>query len=171
MLAILASLSGTIVIADDATNETRAVSACEVLRMCPEELAALYQSGSAATLPDGRLRGTAIVRPGTTAGPATSRVARFVWQGKIIDNTCGTGVNKFFGVRAVRAQVAAGESWMDSKPATILDYRGSSRVYAHMRDEVRQVAPDLYLGLMYKQTCCGPKLQMYFLLEPLCCCE
>lgn len=146
-------------------------SADEVVRMNSDVLAWLYQQGHIAPLPSGKLRGTAIVLPGSRRAPLLSKGSRFVWQGKVVRNEDGTAVNKFFGVRAVKADVYEGTSWMDGKPALVLDYRERSLVYSKIRDEIRQVGPGLYLGVMYKEACPRPEIQRYFLLETETCCE
>ena len=90
---------------------------------------------------------------------------RAVWQGKIFDPTGSSAVNRFFGLPIVRAQVYQDQSWLDGAPALVLDYSRTSRVYAQNRDEIRQVAPGLFLGLMYARTLPQPSLRMYFALE------
>ena len=47
----------------------------------------------------------------------------------------------------------------------ILDYSETSLLYAPYRDEIRQIAPGLFLGLMFDRDTCPPKLKMYFALE------
>ena len=47
----------------------------------------------------------------------------------------------------------------------VLDYSQTSLVYANNRDEIRQVAPGLFLGLMYDRSTAPPRLAMYFSLE------
>ncbi len=171
VLAVLASIFGNRIAAADEPSPRDGLSACEIVRMSCGELEALYRQGTAAPLPDGKLRGTAIVNPGSTLGPAASRSARLMWQGKVINGGCETASNKFFGVRSVRAKMSTGESWLDSKPAVVLDYSETSLVYANVRDEIRQVAPGLYLGMMYKRNCDCPQFRMFFLLEAPSCCE
>jgi hypothetical protein len=61
--------------------------------------------------------------------------------------------------------VYQGPSWLDGRPSLVLDYSQTSRIYAHNRDEIRQVGPGLFLGLMYDRTTAPPGLQMYFALE------
>jgi hypothetical protein len=90
---------------------------------------------------------------------------RMVWQGKVFEANNTTAVNRFFGLPVVRAQVYQGQSWHDGSPSLVLDYSQTSRVYARYRDEIRQVAPGLFLGLMYDLTTSPPGLQMYFALE------
>jgi hypothetical protein len=141
------------------------VTARSLLCMSCTELEALYQSGSMPQAPDGKVRGTVIVAPGSNANRAMSKASRVMWQGKVFDAQCQSAVNKFFGLRIVRAQVYSGDSWMDGRPALILDYRDTSLVYANVRDEVRQVAPGLYLGAMYEEHRCNTQFKMFFILE------
>jgi len=133
-------------------------------RMSAPELDALYAGGSAPPIPDGRVRGRALY-PDATLGAARSRGARLVWQGKVFDRANARAVNKFFGVKAVPGKLYQAESWRDGAPALILDYQDTSRIYANYRDEIRQVGPGLYLGLMYARTSPTPTLKMYFALE------
>jgi hypothetical protein len=46
-----------------------------------------------------------------------------------------------------------------------MDYHETSRVWVDVRDEVREVAPGLYLGRMYRRKPCGPEFQFFFALE------
>jgi hypothetical protein len=136
-----------------------------LLRMSPAEIEMVYRQGTATTIPEGRIRGTALLRPGTRRTRALSRGARLVWQGKVFEPGQTTAVNRFFGLPIVRGQVYQGPSWLDGRPSLVLDYSQTSRIYADNRDEIRQVAPGLYLGLMYDRTTAPPGLVMYFALE------
>jgi hypothetical protein len=137
----------------------------QLVRLSPGELDDLYARGTPAPMLDGKVRGRAVVLPGKRlAGPA-SAVARLVWQGKVFHAADATATNRFFGIRAIQGRLYHGDSWRDGRPALILDYQGTSRVYARYRDEIRQVAPSLYLGLMYERTCPQPTFSMYFALE------
>ena len=53
------------------------------------------------------------------------------------------------GVLAIRAKVFLGQSWFDGKESIILDYRRTSRVAHWIRDEMRMIGPDTYLGIAY----------------------
>jgi hypothetical protein len=136
-----------------------------LLRMSPAEIEALYGQGTAVALPTGRVRGTALLAPGTWRARPLSRGARLFWQGKVIEPDQSTAVNRFFGMRMIRGRLSQGPSWLDGAPALILDYSQTSRIYARNRDEIRQVAPGLFLGLMYDRTTAPPRLSMYFALE------
>jgi hypothetical protein len=144
---------------------TPAVTLDQLLQMSPAELDAIYRQGTATAIPEGRIRGTAILSPGTRRTRALSRGARLMWQGKVIEPGQTSAVNRFFGVRVVRGQMYSGPSWLDGQASLVLDYSQTSMVYANNRDEIRQVAPGLFLGLMYDRTTAPPGLVMYFALE------
>ena len=141
------------------------ISLDQLIRMGPAELETLYRQGTAAGIPPGRIRGTALLAPGTRRNRLLARGTRLVWQGKIFEPDQAMAVNRFFGMRMVRAQVYHGPSWLDGAPALVLDYSQTSRIYAGNRDEIRQVAPGLFLGLMYDRTTAPPSLTMYFALQ------
>src|SRR5262245_34157373 len=135
-----------------------------LVRMSGPELDALYRQGTAAGIPAGRVRGTALLAPGTRRNGAMAAGTRLVWQGKVFDPAEPMAVNRFFGLPIIRAQVVQDPSWLDGAPSLVLDYSRTSRVYSQYRDEIRQVAPGLFLGLMFARTS-PPTLRMYFVLE------
>ena len=137
----------------------------DLVRMTGPQLDGLYAAGSVPPIPSGRVRGRAIHYPGTRWAVPMSNGGRVVWQGKIFDPEAARAVNKFFGVRSVPGKLYQGASWRDGAPALILDYQDTSRIYRNNRDEIRQVGPGLYLGLMYERTSPEPTLKMYFALE------
>jgi hypothetical protein len=145
--------------------QTPAIGVDQLLRMSGPELEALYRQGSVAGVPPGRVRGTAILSPGTRRNEAMARGTRLIWQGKVFDPAESSAVNRFFGLPIVRAQVYQEQSWLDGAPTLVLDYSRTSRLYARNRDEIRQVAPGLLLGLMYARTTPWPTMRMYFALE------
>jgi hypothetical protein len=136
-----------------------------LLQMCPAELDAIYRQGCIAAIPGGPIKGTALLATGTPHGHALSRGSRLIWQGKVFEPCQSTAVNRFFCLPIIRGQVYQECSWHDGGPALILDYCQTSWVYKNYRDEIRQVAPGLYLGLMYDRTTAPPKNVMYFALE------
>ena len=112
----------------------------QLIRMSPCELEQLYAQGIMAPIPAGKIRGQALLNPGTKLAVPTSRGSRLVWQGKIFNADGQTAVNRFFGVRMIKANVYNAESWRDGRPALILDYSQTSLLYAPYRDEIRQIA-------------------------------
>ena len=101
----------------------------------------------------------------TILATCASRAARVVWQGKVFRDDGTTAVNRFFGVRAIQGNLSYAPSWLDGRPALILDYQGTSLVYGRYRDEIRQVAPGLYLGAMFARKKSGPEFTRYFAFE------
>ncbi len=143
--AVLASLaSASVASAGDAPRELR-----DLVRMSKHELEAIYLASPPAPPPSGFLPGRAIKNPGARFTVANSRVTRLAWQGKIFRDD-GTMINRVFGFgQAIPADVYHGESLIDGRPSLILDYSGS-KLWPDVRDEVREVSPGLYLGVMYK---------------------
>ncbi len=139
----------------------------DLARLSPAQLEALYARSSPGAIPRGKVRGLALVRSGTKMGPTLSRGAKVAWQGKVFDADGTSSINRFFGIKAIRANVAYGPSWRDGNPAIILDYGQTSKIYAPYRDELREVAPGLYLGLMFDRRTSPPGLKMYFAIQAL----
>ena len=50
-------------------------------------------------------------------------------------------------------------------PSIVLDYNRTSKVYERYRDELREVAPGLYLGLMFDRNISPTRLKMYFAVQ------
>lgn len=148
-----------------ARADAEGLTADRLLRMSGPELNAVYAQGMAVGIPPGRVRGTALLAPGTRRNRLLATGTRLVWQGKVFEPAGDMAVNRFFGLRMIRAQVYQDQSWLDGAPALILDYSRTSRLYASYRDEIRQIAPGLFLGLMYSRTEPNPTLKMYFVLE------
>ena len=135
----------------------------DLVRMPAADLTALYSASPPASAPSGFVPGRAIKNPGSRTTAANARATRFVWQGKIFRDD-GTMINRVFGAgRAIPADVYVGESLLDGQPALILDY-SRSRLWPEVRDEVREVSPGLYLGIMYKGKA-NPEQKMFFTLD------
>ena len=152
-LPILGELSPTSLTAD------------RLVRMSPSELDLLYRNAAPGPLPRGRVRGRVLIDPGANYAPAVSNAARVWWQGKVFSDDGTSAVNRFLGVRIVKGKLYLAPSWIDGRPSVILDYHDTSLVYRRYRDEIRQVAPGLYLGAMYARTEPKPTFKMYFALE------
>jgi hypothetical protein len=129
-----------------------AVTVAEMLKMSQAQLDDLFEQNAAGNIPSGEAKGTAIVAPGTTY---TQNIADFVnhfaWQGKVFDPSKGVLRNKIlpFGLNAIIAKVYKGPSWLDKKECIVLDYSETSLLAHWIRDEIREVAPNVYLGKVY----------------------
>jgi hypothetical protein len=127
-------------------------TARELLRMSQAELDDLFRRSPPGDIPNGDAQGTAIIFPGTRAGWLKARLARWLaWRGKVFDARRGTLLNKVtpFDIRAIKAKVYRATSWFDGREAIILDYSKTSFVAQRIRDEIREVAPGMYLGQVY----------------------
>ena len=128
------------------------VSVPELLEKSADELDQLFRQSDAGEIPRGEADGTMLIRPGTElAGPAAKLVHLLVWRGKVFDPERGELRNKIlpFGVEAVRAKVYRAPSRLDGKETIVLDYSDTSIVAHWIRDEIRDVGPGTYLGLVY----------------------
>ncbi len=124
----------------------------QVLAMSQKQLDDLFTSSPAGDIPNGEGQGTAIIASGTPfSQEAASLVNIFCWQGKTFDAAHGTLRNRIlaFGLNAIVAQIYKAPSWFDNKECIVLDYSQTSLVASHIRDEIRQIGPGQYLGLVY----------------------
>lgn len=123
-----------------------------LMDMSQQELDDLFSSVPAGEIPDGEAEGTAIVAPGTRFTPIIAKfINGFAWQGKVFDGTKGVLRNKIlpFGLNAIIAKVYKDKSWLDGKECIVLDYSDTSLVAQWIRDEIRAIAPGMYLGKVY----------------------
>ena len=134
-------------------------------KLSAARLDAVYRAANPGAMPRGRVHGLPIVAPGTQMGPRMSQAARLIWQGKVFSDDGATAVNRFFGTSVIRGNLYQGKSWVDGRPSLILDYQGTSLVYGRYRDEIREVSPGVYLGVMYSRTEKGPQFSKYFAFE------
>lgn len=135
----------------------------DLVRMSQPDLEALYSASPPAPVPSGFVPGRAIRSPGSRLTSARSRATGLAWQGKVFRDD-GTMVNRVFGgVRALPAEVYVAESLLDGKPSLVLDY-SKSKLWPNVRDEIREVSPGLYLGIMYDGSPVA-KQKMFFTLD------
>jgi hypothetical protein len=122
-----------------------------LLRLSGRELDDLFRRSDAGARPDGRAEGLFLLAPGTPGAPVLAGLLGLAWRGKNFDAGSGTMVNRVLpiGIEAVKARVREEPSRLDSKPCHVLDYSRTSLIAGGVRDEIREVAPGLYLGLVY----------------------
>jgi hypothetical protein len=142
--------------------------------LCLEQLSAmnwcdleqLYRQASPGAMPSGYARGRTIYCPCAPLTPMRARMSQALWHGKHFCPDEGMLINQWcLGAQAVRARVCVGDSWLDGKPSIVMDYRGVAHIWKDVRDEIREVAPGLYLGLMYRCKSGEPRMKMFFALE------
>lgn len=128
------------------------VNAEKLLDMTPKALDQLFGESESGEVPNGVAKGTALIGPGSPCGFPLSKAVRFLaWQGKTFDSKKGMLINRIlpFGVNAVEAKVYKDASLMDNKPCIALDYSKTSLLAMFIRDEIRLVDKNFYLGKMY----------------------
>ncbi len=129
-----------------------ALDAGQLLRMSQQALDDLFKAKLAGPIPDGQAKGTAIVAPGTAFSPEIAEfISFFAWQGKTFDSKRGVLTNRILplGLNAIVAEVYKDASWLDGKECIVLDYSKTSLVAHWIRDEIRLVDPNVYLGKVY----------------------
>ena len=128
------------------------MDAKQLMKMSQAQLDDLFKANPAGALPNGEAKGTAIVAPGTVFSPEIAEfISLFAWQGKTFDGKRGVLSNRIlpFGLNAIIAEVYKDKSWLDGKECIVLDYSKTSLVAHWIRDEIRQIAPNFYLGKVY----------------------
>ena len=111
-----------------------------------------------------------IIAAGTKFSSAIAKfVSHFAWQGKSFkrdrkDPTRSTLRNRLtmLGFEAIVAQVYKDPSLFDGKQCIVLDYSDTSTVAGWIRDELRQVGHNLYVGKVYSH---HDKPMIHFALE------
>ena len=129
-----------------------ALNAASMLRMSQSELDELFSQHEAGPIPTGEAKGTPIIFPGSSVADEIAEIVSFfAWQGKVFDPDGGYLRNKIlpFGIKAIVARVYKGDSWLDGKECIVLDYSETSMIAQWIRDEIRMVAPGVYLGKVY----------------------
>ena len=127
-----------------------------LMKMSQGQLDELFKNSPPGPIPSGESSGTAIVCPGTLWSRLIARFVRRVgWQGKVFtkspDGNDATLENKIgpVGTELIVARVYYTDSWLDGKRCIVLDYSKTSLLARKIRDEIRLVAPSLYLGKVW----------------------
>lgn len=141
------------------------MTAVHPLESTPAQLDELFGSSPAGDIPAGRSRGTAVFFAGRRAAkPLAAIVRALMWHGKEFRSDTHDLKNLLtpFSLPGIRAEVYTGESWYDGQPCIVLDYSKSSKVAGRIRDEIRQIGPNEYLGMVFMGT---RRLGVYFHLR------
>jgi hypothetical protein len=115
-------------------------------------LGELFGAGTAGAIPDGRGRGTVLLGTGGRAARVAAALCyALAWRGKVVNAREGRLKNIVtpLGVRAIEAAVYKQDSWYDGETCIVLDYSKTSFVARKIRDEIREVAPGVFLGLVF----------------------
>jgi len=129
----------------------------EFLKLSSDQLDEIFRHSPSGRIPDGVGEGTAIIAPNTSVSDIAAKfIHLFSWKGKVFerdpaDPNRARLKNRLLllGTKAIIADVYKGESWFDQKECIVLDYSHTSLVAQWIRDEIREVSPGVYLGLVY----------------------
>ncbi|HET8938664.1 MAG TPA: hypothetical protein VFN67_34700 [Polyangiales bacterium] len=140
------------------------ITAQSIAELTRDEVDQLFRRGEVGQIPDGDAVGTAIFFPSNPLEPLIERfVQRIAWRGKVVSSQRHDLKNKItpLGIRAIAADVYTGRSWFDGADCIVLDYSKRSFFAKLVRDEIRRVAPGLYLGVVYL----GHRRTIHFTLQ------
>lgn len=130
------------------------------------ELQRLFCAGKVHAIPHGIMRGSIKYCTGGKLDQLKTRLGRNAWKGKRIDAIEGYSINHWFVGKLIKAKVYTGTSCIDGQPAIILDYRDSI-LWNGAWDEMREISPGLYLGILFICKHGQPERRMFFVVEPL----
>jgi hypothetical protein len=128
------------------------MNAAQLLVMNQKALDDLFMASPPGPIPNGQAEGTAIIAPGTVYSTEIAKFVNFfTWQGKTFDGPHGVLTNRILpmGINAIVAEVYVGPSWLDGKDCIVLDYSKTSLVAHWIRDEIRLIDQNVYLGVVY----------------------
>lgn len=122
----------------------------------PADWDALFRQGGVGCGPVGPTRGTVLYADGHLPR-VRARAQGAVWKGKTFHGD-GTLTNRWLGgVQAVPAVTHVGPSWLDGRPCLVVEYAPTAAVFGGVRDELREVAPGVWLGRSYDAASGRPK--------------
>lgn len=116
------------------------------------ELVTLFESGAVGAIPHGRGRGAVLLGTGGLLGRLFAALAyALLWRGKVVDRRAGRLKNLLgpSAFPAIAAAVYVGPSWHDGRPCIVLDYARASWVARTIRDEIREIDPGVFVGLVF----------------------
>ncbi|VTR97537.1 hypothetical protein [Tuwongella immobilis] len=148
-----------------AEGPPRPLTAEQVVRMSAEELECRFRNGRCVAMPEGFAKGRPIWITGSKLAMPAARLTRTIWQGKIIRDD-GTIRNRILGLPIFTAELSFQASWLDGQPCQVMDYEPTSKIFAAVRDEVREIAPGIFLGITWLRDTPQPRRAMFFVLAP-----
>jgi shikimate 5-dehydrogenase len=115
-------------------------------------LGELFGAGTAGAIPDGRGKGTVLLGTGGRAARVAAALCyALAWRGKVVNARQGRLRNILtpLGIQAIEAAVYKQDSWYDGETCIVLDYSKTSLLARMIRDEIREIAPGVFLGLVF----------------------
>ncbi len=115
-------------------------------------LGELFGAGTAGAIPHGRGKGTVLLGTGGRAARVAAVLCyALAWRGKVVNARQGRLRNILtpMGIQAIEAAVYKQDSWYDGETCIVLDYSKTSLLARMIRDEIREIAPGVFLGLVF----------------------
>jgi hypothetical protein len=131
------------------------------LNLC--ELDRLFEQAPAGEIPLGYARGQVLFMTDARCPKLRARMASAAWRGKHFEDG-GEFINQWPGFTALRGKIEPGVSRYDDKPCLVLDYPPDTPLFGNFRDEMREIAPGLYLARLYEKCPC-PRFTGYFAIQ------
>ena len=116
------------------------------------ELARLFSSGRVGAIPDGHGRGTVLLGTGGLTAQVAARLSyALAWRGKMVSARTARLLNILtpLQIEAIEAVIYKQDSWYDGAPCIVLDYSKTSFAARRIRDEIREIAPGVFLGIVF----------------------
>jgi len=136
----------------EATGRISASDPASLVGATTGQLGELFRAASAGPIPDGHGRGTVLLGTGGFLARLAATVSyALLWRGKVVNARDGRLKNLIsaLSIPAIAAAVYKQDSWYDEKPCIVLDYSKTSIVAHMIRDEIREIAPGVYLGVVF----------------------
>ena len=122
----------------------------------PADWESSFREAPVGLAPVGPTRGTVLEADGRLPR-VKARLQGAVWKGKTFHGD-GTFTNRWVGgIQAGTATTRVEPSWLDGQPSLVVNYPPTALVFRNTRDELRQVAPGVWLGRSFDATTGAPK--------------
>ena len=145
MKTLLAAVVALVLVSLTSAKAPSAAALHEATPCCWE---ALFRQGALGCGLLGPTRGAVLYADGKHPR-LKARLQGVVWKGKTFHGD-GTFTNRWLGgVHAVSAGAHVEPSWLDGQPCLVMQYAPDAPVFGNVRDELRQIAPDVWLGRSY----------------------
>jgi hypothetical protein len=138
-------------------------------RMSACELATLFDRGELKQSPVGIAKGKLVYLNDWNAKFRVN-MSNAVWRGKRLEED-GYFINRWIGGRErIDSHYVIGPSWVDGRPAVIMEYPPGTKLFWNMHDELREVAPGLFMGPVFERFPC-PKWRGFVAFQLDTCCQ
>jgi hypothetical protein len=148
-----------------ATEGCTHISLKQLQRLSPCELEQLYAQAEAGPLPVGCTQGRVLTLTDSRLPKVKTQAFNLAWKGKCFEPD-GSFINRFPGFQALPSRADLGMSWHDGRPSHVMEYPDGTPLFGNFHDEIREVAPGLYLGRLYERCPC-PRFLGFIALETL----